>query len=396
MFRYLLIALTLFGALQAVAGLLAVRLFARRARQMPSQAPRAAPAVSILKPICGDEVHLEAAIATFCTQDYGGPVQLLIGAQDAHDPALAIARRVQARFPDMDVAIIVNAAWHGCNRKIANLMNMMPFAKHDVLVFADSDLHVRQDYLAAVVRTLEQPDCGLVTTACGAEPAARGITPLLGIAHITHSFLPGALLGAAVGRQDCLGGTMALRRTTLTRVGGLAALVNHLADDNVLGSLVCRLGLAVRIAPTLPVVVVQERRLQALWQHELRWARTIGAMAPMVFAGSVLQFPVFWAVVALAVSRGAGWAIACFLAAWGVRAAVAWSIDRSVRALRARPAPPAPLWLLPLRDFLSVAVLVASFFNDEVVWRGHVMRADRGPTALPEPVIFAEDESLRA
>jgi len=39
---------------------------------------------------------------------------------------------------------------------------------------------------------------------------------------------------------------------------------------------------------------------------------------------------------------------------------------------------------------------VASFLNDEVVWRGHVMRADRGALGLPEPVIFAEDESLRA
>ena len=396
MLRYLLTAFTLFGALQAVAGLLAVRLFARRARPQQNQQPHAAPPVSILKPICGEEVLLEEAIASFCTQDYGGPVQLLIGAQDPHDPALAVARRVKARFPDMDIAIVVNTAWHGCNRKIANLMNMMPFAKHDVLVLADSDLHVRQDYLNAVVQTLEQPGCGLVTTACGAEPAARGVTPLLGVAHITHSFLPGALLGAAVGRQDCLGGTMALRRVTLAQVGGLAALVNYLADDNVLGTLVRHLGLSVRIAPTLPVVVVQERRLKALWQHELRWARTIGAMAPIVFAGSVLQFPVFWAVVALAVSGGAAWAITCFLAAWGVRAAVAWGIDHSVRTLRARPAPAAPLWLLPLRDFLSVAVLLASFWNDEVVWRGHVMRADRGPVAPPEPAIFAEDESLRA
>ena len=392
MFRYILTAITLLGALQAVAGLLAVRWFAAK----PPPALKSAPAVTILKPVCGDEVLLEEAIASVCMQDYPGTVQLVIGAQDSRDPALLVAERVRARFPDMDIAIVVNAAWHGANRKIANLMNMMPFAKHDVLVFADSDLHVRPDYISAIVATLEQPGCGLVTTTCGAEPAAPGITPKLGVAHISHGFLPGAMLAVAVGRQDCLGGTMALRRATLSQIGGLAALVNHLADDNVLGSLVRRLGHSVRMAPTLPVVVVQERRLPDLWQHELRWARTIGALAPIAYTASLLQYPLFWGLAAIAVSAAAPWAITCFLAAWGVRAAVIVGIDHSLRVRRARPAPRAPLWLLPLRDVMSVAVLVASFWVDEVVWRGHVMRADRGEPALPEPAIFAKDDSLRA
>ena len=47
-------------------------------------------------------------------------------------------------------------------------------------------------------------------------------------------------LARAMGRRDCLGATMAIRRDMLTRVGGLAALKDHLADDNVLGQLVRR------------------------------------------------------------------------------------------------------------------------------------------------------------
>jgi ceramide glucosyltransferase len=399
MFRFALTAVICLGAVQAVAGLMAVVWFAcRRAK-----APRRAPPVTILKPICGDEVLLEQALASFCTQTYPGDVQLVIGAQDPGDPALLIARALQARFPALDISIVVNSAWHGCNRKIANLMNMMPLAKHDVLVIADSDLHVREDYLACVVATLEQPGCGLVTTACGAEPVAPGITPQLGAAHMTHTFLPAALLSAALGRQDCLGGTMALTRATLARVGGLPALVNHLADDNVLGTLVRRLGLSVRIAPTLPVVVVQERALRALWQHELRWARTIGALAPLAFAGSAVQFPLCWALFAVVASGGAPWAVTSLLSAWGVRAAVAYGIDASLRTRRARPADRVAPWLLPIRDIMSVGVLAASFGNDEVVWRGHVMRADRGVPggALgnaigPLVITHGEEETVRA
>jgi ceramide glucosyltransferase len=370
--RPALTSITLLGALQAVAGLLAVRLFAAR----PAPAPRFTPAVTILKPVCGDEILLEAAIASFCAQDYPA-FQLVIGAHAADDPALDAARRAQARFPGIDITIVADATEHGSNRKIANLINMMPHARHDVLVIADSDLHVRPDYLRSIVAALEQPGVGLVTTGCAAEPVGPHAASVLGVSHMTHSFLPAALLAAAAGRQDCLGGTMALRRATLARVGGLHALADTLADDNLLGSLVRGLGQSIRIAATLPVVVVQETSLRALWQHELRWARTIRALAPLGYAASALQFPLFWALLAVALSGGAQWALTCFLAAWGMRAAVVWGIDHSLRGRRARKAPPAGLLLLPLRDVLSIAVLAASFWDDTVVWRGHVMHASR-------------------
>ena len=360
------------GALQSFAGLAALRRFIARA---PAPAG-ALPPVTILKPVCGDERLLEEAIASFCTQAYPS-FQLVIGAQDANDPALAIARTLQTRYPDVDIAIVINPALHGANRKISNLINMLPAAKHDLLVFADSDLHVRPDYLTQVVTTLLSPGTGLVTTICAGEAALPGFASRLGASHISHSFLPAALLAVALGRQDCLGNTMALRRDTLERVGGLHALVDHLADDNVLGSLVLRQGLAVRLAATLPVVTVQERTLGAVWQHEMRWARTIRALVPGAFALSILQYPCFWALIAVAASGGAIKPVALLAAVWLSRVLVAAGIDDSVRFWRARPAQPVAPWLLPLRDVMSAAEIIAAFANDEVVWRGHRMRAAR-------------------
>ena len=359
------------GVLQALAGLLAVWRFCRQ----PLAAAASLPSVTVLKPVCGDELWLEDALRSFFAQDYPD-FQIVIGAQDAGDPALAAARRLQAEFPHRDLRIVVDPAVHGANRKISNLMNMLPAARHDVLVFADSDLHVRPGYLRQVVATLLQPGTGLVTTVCGGEAAAPGVAAGLGAMHISHSFLPGALLGAALGRQDCLGNTMAIRRDTLAAVGGLAALVPHLADDNLLGRLVRGVGLAVRLAPCIPVVTVQERSLRALWVHELRWARTVRSSAPFSHAMSVLMFPVLWAALALAAS-GFGWLEASWLlGAWALRAAVADGIDRQLRGRRARRAMPARVLLLPLRDLLSVLQIAMSFCQNAVVWRGHTLRAD--------------------
>ena len=376
----ILMLLTAFGAAQAVAGLCAVRAFTRTR----SPAPATLPFVTVLKPICGDEPLLEEAIQSFCVQDYPC-FQLLIGAQDAGDPALDVARRLQARFPACDIGIVVDPALHGPNRKVSNLMNMLAAAKHPLLVISDSDTHVRPDYLTQVVSALELPGTGLVTTVCGGEPASAGIAAQLGVMHLSHSFLPGALLAAAMGRKDCLGGTMALRRETLERAGGLGGLVGHLADDNVLGQRVRQLGLAIRLAATVPAMTVRERSLRDVWRQELRWARTIRALAPVAYGASILQFPLFWALLAMLLSGGGGMEAAVFLAAWAVRLGVARAIDKGLRGLRARCARPMPALLLPVRDVLSAVEIIASFCGDAVVWRGHAMRADGSDAALRAP-----------
>ena len=97
--------------------------------------------------------------------------QIVFGVQDAADPAVAVVRRLQARFPAVDIALVADPTLHGRNRKVGNLINMMPAARHDVLVIADSDVHVRPDYLDRLVAALEQPGVGLVTTLYAGLPA---------------------------------------------------------------------------------------------------------------------------------------------------------------------------------------------------------------------------------
>ena len=122
--------------------------------------------------------------------------------------------------------------------------------------------------------------------------------------------------------------------------------------------------------------------MRALLLHELRWARTIRALVPVAFASSCLQYPIAWAALALGLSGGAGWAAALFAGCWGVRAAAARGIDRSL-APHLGPHPErlafaAPVWLLPLRDLTSIGVMVASYLGRRVAWRGQTLHADNG------------------
>jgi ceramide glucosyltransferase len=230
---------------------------------------------------------------------------------------------------------------------------------------------------------------GLVTTLYAGLPILPATMIVrLGATQITHGFLPAAVLSRALRRQDCLGATMCLRRRDLDRIGGFHALVGYLADDNVLGRCIASLGLRVVLAQTVPITTVPETRLDALFRHELRWARTIRALEPVGFAASVLQYSLVWCLLTIILAGGAGWSIGLFVIAWVLRAMAALTVDHALSPLwaengligeQAALAFSCPVWLLPLRDILSVAVMVASFGGRNVVWRDYNLRADSPP-----------------
>jgi ceramide glucosyltransferase len=352
--------LSLFGLVQAVVGWLLVRRFLRR------KAEAAYPSVSVLKPLHGDEPLLEAALASLCAQDYPA-FQVVFGLQDRGDPALAVVERLRARFPTVDMAVVIDPTPHGTNRKVANLINMLPLARYDILIIADSDVHAAPDYLARLAAAVQAPGLGLVTTLYTGLPASGTLVRRLGAAWINNTFLPGALLARAMGRQDCLGATMALSRATLERIGGFPALSDQLADDAMLGRRVRAEGLEVALAGTIPATTIPETRLLDLFRHELRWARTVKSLEPTGFALSVLQYPLFWAALGVVLAGFAPGAWGLFALAWFARGLVAHGLDRDLQVEF-----PLTIWCLPLRDLLSVAVMLASYGSDQVTWRGHM------------------------
>jgi ceramide glucosyltransferase len=389
-------AVTVIGLLQVlIAARLVVR-FARAERAVPLWRPP----VTVLKPLHGDEPLLEGALTTICRQDYP-QWQVVFGVQDTADPAAAIVRRLQARFPGCDIALVIDPTLHGKNRKVGNLMNMLPAARHDVLVIADSDVHVRPDYLDRLVCALAEPGVGLVTTVYAGLPATDAAVARHGATQITHGFLPGALMSRAIGRQDCLGATMCLRRRDLVRCGGLRGLVDHLADDNVLGRRITGLGLRIAMADTVPLTTVPEEHANALFRHELRWARTIRALEPAAFAASVLQYPLAWALLTVLLTGGALWSISLFVMAWWLRAVAGLAVDRALAPqwggeAGADGAFVCPVWLLPARDLLSIAVMLASYGGRQVEWRGHGLHADSPVSAGEEAVRFRPIEEINA
>jgi ceramide glucosyltransferase len=344
---------------------IAVSRFVRR----PFPGPSNPAVVSMLKPLHGNEPDLYENLRSFAEQDYPAG-QIVLGVNDTEDGALPAARALIRDLPGRDIALVVDPRARGSNRKVANLENMLEAARHDIIVLADSDMRVERHYLAAVTAPLGDPKTGVVTCLYKGVPNA-GLWAQLGAMHINFWFLPGALVGKAlrVG-GGCFGATIALRRETLDRIGGFERLRDELADDHRIGGEVRALGLSVVLSSYIVEARVTEPTFIALWRHELRWARTERAVAPAGFAGSVLSHAVAIAVLG-AVVTGFGLTSLIFLV---ISCVLRWVTVRAIAdTLGLSPAKP---WLLAVRDALSFAVFIASFFGRTVSWRDEFFRVE--------------------
>jgi ceramide glucosyltransferase len=331
--------------------------------------PQQSPPVTVLKPLHGAEPGLYENLRSAADQDY--PIhQLVLGVTDPEDGAIPVARALTSDLPGSDITLVVKSRICGSNAKVSNLENMLPAAKHDILVIADSDIRVDRGYLAAIVAPLADPRVGIVTCLYRGE-SSGGLWSDLGALYVNFGFLPAALLAEALGAGGgCFGATIAMRRSVLQRCGGFARLRNELADDYRLGEAVRGLGLDIVVSRYLVGTRISEPRFHKLWQHELRWARTMRSVAPAGLAGSIVMHPVTLALVAAAASRFALTSCA-FLA---ISCALRWASARLLAG--AFGLQTAKLWQFPLRDLLSFAVFIASFLVRSVVWRDQAFRVE--------------------
>jgi ceramide glucosyltransferase len=324
--------------------------------------------ITVLKPLCGLEPRLEENLSTLCDQAY--PVyQLLFGVRDPNDPATAVVKRLKARYPALDIQMVVDSRVHGSNFKVSNLINMASAARYPWLVIADSDIAVRPDYLAKVSAPLSDPDVGIVTCLYRGRSLDTFWTRL-GVLFIDTWFAPSVRVASAFGGSSFgFGATIAIRANTLAALGGFQAVRNRLADDFWLGQLARNRGLATVISEVCVTTDVTERDFLSMWSRERRWMQTIRAINPLgyTFSFVTFTFPLL--------------AVGLYLAPtlWNWIFALPGMAARLALHLR-KPAPefaaPGFARYAPLRDCLLLLTWLSAFLGSTTQWRRQTVRID--------------------
>jgi ceramide glucosyltransferase len=324
----------------------------------------------VLKPLCGDEPQLREALLSFCTQDFPAPLQLVFGVRSPTDSALPIARDLKVQYPHLDIEIVVDPVVHGPNFKASNLINMMRFAKHDVIVVSDSDILIRPDDLRQIAARLAASSATIITCLYRGAPAhAENWVSQLGALYIDGWYLPAAAVdGIMFGVTACYSPLMALRREFVTNeLDNFRALANAIGDDAHIGRIATERGRKIELAPFLVLTTIPETRLRQLLLHELRWARTTRAIRPRECLGLIFTHGLPVALLTLALYPGTATAL-LFGSIAALRTLLLAIVEARVsRAPTARMPTP---WFLMLREFIYFGVWLWAFTSRKIIYRG--------------------------
>jgi ceramide glucosyltransferase len=334
-------------------------------------------AVTILKPLHGDEADLLTRLGSYCRQEYRASVQMVCGTQDRDDSAIGVVMCLHREYPGNEIELVIDSRNHGHNRKVSNLANMAARARNDILVVADSDIEVGPCYLKDVVARLQRPGVGAVT--CPYHGTAKaGVWSELAALSINTHFLPDAVAALTLGlAQPCFGATIALNKELLGRIGGFQAFADCLADDYALGTAIRAKGYDVVVAPFSVGHACLQKDMREFLSQRLRVARTIKALDPVGYLGTVITHP--FALALLAAALGSSESIFLAAVALSCRITLCVVVERVFGLARQR------YWLLPFHDLLAFAIFVFSFFGTSLNWRGYGYRVKSDGTLIGDP-----------
>ncbi len=361
----------------------------RKRLKEPPLAESQLPPVSILKPLKGVDPEIWESFCSHCEQEYPQfQIQMIFGVSDPADPAIEVVRKLQSKYSKLAIELMVCDRVLGTNIKVSNLVQMLPAARHELLLVNDSDIRVPADYLRRVITPLADNSVGLVTCLYRGVAGPTVASPTLGsrleALGISTDFVPGVLSARFLekGLHFGLGSTLAFRRRDLEAIGGFETLLDYLADDYELGRRIASTGKKVELSAATVTTFLPAYTLRQFFQHQLRWSRTIRDARRWGYAGLLFTFGLPWALLTLLTTRGALWGWGLFALTLALRlaggfvAAEAVLHDRQV--LR-------NIFLLPLRDLIAPLVWAAGFMGNRIHWRGEVFDLKDGRLTITKP-----------
>ncbi|HEX3375121.1 MAG TPA: glycosyltransferase [Edaphobacter sp.] len=334
------------------------------------------PPVSVLKPLHGSEEGLERSIETFFQQDYP-EFELLFCARHESDEGLQLARRVGARYPQVDARYVTcgEPAANFHNAKVYSLAKLDSVAKYGLFITSDADVRVTKDYLRRMVQNLKDPRLGLAscvylgTTDAGTK---AGFSSQLDAVGKSVEMTSGVLVADMLeGTKFALGVSMAVRKESFQKAGGFEELGQFYADDFVLGNRLAAQGVGVRMATHVIRLMVQDSPFRLSFRNQLRWMQSTRRSRPLGHMGSGLTFAVPFGVL------GSMWGLLSGHALLGLLWLGAMVLNRWLQAGAILRAMGDEVWirgmlLYPLRDLLGWALWLGSYGGDKFYYRGKI------------------------
>ncbi len=325
--------------------------------------------VSILVSIRGLDEGAWENWTSLCTQNHP-TYEVLFGVTDNNDPAVPMLEKLAATFPNR-VKLFVGLEPRGVNLKDSNLSYLLEQSQHELIIFADGDIRVTQDYIQTVTTPLITGKASVITCAyIGYEPQFQGAA--LASLGRCADFIPSLLIARIIdgSLQLAVGVTIATHKATLASFGGLQ--LNRIGSDYNLGKRAALAGYQVELSHYILDWDTGNESIKQLYDRELRWARTIRFNRGFVYYSMAFCYGTVYCIPLLLLSHFSSWAIALCLTTLLIRYL---QVLVSIFSMKC-PKLLHWLWVIPLRDLLSFIIWVIGGFGQRVYWRGRELRIE--------------------
>jgi len=326
--------------------------------------PEFHPKVTILKPLCGLEWDSYDNLVSFCQQDYPD-YQVIFCIQSPQDPSIELVNKIIGQYSHLDLSLVIDSTQIGNNLKISNLVNGYPQAKHDIIIISDSDIRVKPDYLKNIIQPFINQKVGVVT--CLYSSLTKGWLASFEALEIATQFAPRVLTARKLEPISfACGATIAISQEVLAKIGGLQAVADYLADDYQLGYLPYQAGYQVVVSNYIVEHSIANVSFQDFLKRQARWAKCIRVERFWGYFGLIFTQGTTTSLLFLLFSGGSllGWLV--LIITWAIRLLLAWVVG--VKFMQDKVTQKYFIWL-PLRDIVSSAIWLYSFFGNQITWR---------------------------
>src|SRR5688500_2795187 len=347
------------------------------------------PFATVIIPCRGNEAGLEANLTSLFQQAYP-EYEILFVTDNEKDPAVGVIKLVSKKQTEKVArTILIAGPAAECGQKVHNLRAALAQIdqRSQVLVFVDSDVRPRENWLRSLVAPLA--DEGL-----GAASGYRWFIPVSGgfashLRSVWNASIASAL-GANRKSNFCWGGSTAIRRGTFARLDIRERWRGSVSDDFTMTRVLGEASLPIHFVPACLVASFGDCDLEELLEFSNRQLKITRAYATHlwkpVLLGSALFCLVFFGgilLVTLRALQGLSFAIplSLLIVIFVLGAAKGFVRYRAVaRAFGPESSEhrglAAHLLLWPFASLLYLYNAVTAAFSRHITWRGITYKLD--------------------
>ena len=342
--------------------------------------PRSFPPISILKPLKGLDDNLFDNLESFCMLDYP-EYEIIFSLQDFNDPAYKVARKIKDKYPDKDIAIVVEHCEDGLNPKVNNLIPAYRVAKHQHILISDSNVMVDKYYLREISRPMNEQGVGLVSNLIKGV-GGRSIGSIFENLHM-NSFVMGSVcfLDKFLKMPCVVGKSMLMKKRDIEAIGGLKAYKDVLAEDYMIGKMMQESGKKVVLSSYVINNVNHYWGIIKFINRHTRWGKLRWKIGGIKYFSELIGNAVFISTLPIMLWEPSKITVSFALLVALLKASGDFYIGRRA----ASDLNPFFYFLSPVKDIVIGLIWFVPLVSNTVLWRGHRFTIEKDSVLFPCP-----------